>query len=51
MKRSEVTLTLLRARIARTDEARIAHLLVGIYSLLCAIADDMDIFENEDEEQ
>ena len=50
MKRSEVTLTLLNARIARTDEARIAHLLVGIHSLLYAIADNMDIFEDDEEE-
>lgn len=50
MKREQITNTLLNARIARTNEQRAVHLLLGIYNLLYAIAEDMDIFEDEKED-
>lgn len=49
MKRSEINTTLLNTRIARDNTARCAHLLLGIYQLLVAIAEDMDIFEEDEE--
>lgn len=50
MKREDVRLTLLNARICRTEEARAAMLLVGIHELLYAIAEKMDVFEDDEEE-
>jgi len=50
MKRKSVQLTLLKARIARTNEARATLLLVGIHELLYAIANKMGVFEDEDDD-
>lgn len=51
MKRSEVELTLLNARIARTNEARAIHLLLGIHKLLYAVAEEMGVFEEDEEDE
>lgn len=51
MNRKNVQLTLLNARIARTNEARMAILLTGIHELLYYIADEMGIFEDDEEEE
>lgn len=49
MKRSDINATLLNTRIARDNTDRCAHLLLGIYQLLAAIAEDMDILEEDEE--
>lgn len=49
MKRSDINTTLLNTRIARDNTARCAHLLLGIYQLLVAIAEEMDILEEDEE--
>lgn len=49
MKRKSIKATLLAARIATTNEGRMAVLLAGIYELLYAIAEKLDVFEDEDE--
>ena len=49
MKRSDINTTLLNTRIARDNTARCAHLLLGIYQLLVAIAEDMEILEEDEE--
>lgn len=51
MNRKNVQLTLLNARIARTNEARMAVLLTGIHELLYHIAEEMGIFEDDEEEE
>lgn len=51
MKRSDVEITLLNAKIARTNEARALHLLLGIHELLYAIADEMGVFDDDEEEE
>lgn len=51
MNRKNVQLTLLNARIARTNEARMAILLTGIHELLYYIAEEMGIFEDDEEEE
>ena len=48
MKRSQITNTLTNTRMALDNTARCAHLLLGIYQLLVAIAEDMDIFEEDE---
>lgn len=49
MKRSQIITTLTNTRIAQDNTARCAYLLLGIYQLLVAIAEDMDILEEEEE--
>ena len=49
MKRKSVEITLLGARTATTNEDRMAILLVGIHELLYAIAEELGVFEDEDE--
>ena len=49
MKRSEVELTLLNAKIARTNEDRAIPLLLGIHKLLYAVAEEMGVFEDDEE--
>lgn len=49
MKRSQINTTLLNTRIAHDNTARCAHLLLGIYQLLVAIAEEMDILEEDEE--
>lgn len=49
MKRSDINTSLLNTRIARDNTARRAHLLLGIYQLLVAIAEEMDILEEDEE--
>ena len=54
MNRKNVQLTLLNARIARTNEARMAILLTGIHELLYHIAEEMEemgVFEDDDDEE
>ncbi len=51
MNRKNVQLTLLNARIARTNEARMAILLTGIHELLYYIAEEMGIFEDDEEDE
>lgn len=51
MKRENVERTLLRARIARTDESRSTILLVGIHELLYAIAEQLGCFDEDDDEE
>lgn len=51
MNRKNVQLTLLNARIARTNEARMAILLTGIHELLYYIAEEMGIFEDDEKEE
>lgn len=51
MNRKNVQLTLLNARIARTNEARMAILLTGIHELLYCIAEEMGVFEDDDDEE
>lgn len=51
MNRENVRLTLLNARIARTNEARMAVLLTGIHELLYYIAEEMGIFEDDEEDE
>lgn len=51
MKRENVKHTLLRARIARTDESRSAIMLVGIHELLYAIAEQLGCFDEDDDEE
>lgn len=51
MNRKNVQLTLLNARIARTNEARMAVLLTGIHELLYYIAEEMGIFEDDEEDE
>ena len=51
MNRKNVQLTLLNARIARTNEARMAILLAGIHELLYYIAEEMGIFEDDEEDE
>lgn len=51
MNRKNVQLTLLNARIARTNEARMAILLTGIHELLYHIAEEMGVFEDDDDEE
>ena len=51
MNRKNVQLTLLNARIARTNEARMAVLLIGIHELLYYIAEEMGIFEDDEEDE
>ena len=51
MKRKSVQLTLLNARITRTNEARAVILLTGIHELLYAIAEELGVFEDEDEDK
>jgi hypothetical protein len=51
MKRENVKLTLLHARLARTDESRSAVLLVGIHELLYAIAEQLGCFDEDDDEE
>lgn len=51
MKRKSVQLTLLNARITRTNEARAVILLAGIHELLYAIAEELGVFEDEDEDK
>lgn len=50
MNRKNVQLTLLNARIARTNEARMAILLTGIHELLYHIAEEMGVFEDDDDD-
>lgn len=50
MNRKNVQLTLLNARIARTNEARMAILLTGIHELLYYIAEEMGVFEDDDDD-
>jgi hypothetical protein len=49
MKRESVQITLRGARSALTSEGRMAVLLAGIYELLYAIAEELGVFEDEDE--
>jgi hypothetical protein len=51
MNRKNVQLTLLNARIARTNEARMAVLLTGIHELLYYIAEEMGIFDDDEEDE
>lgn len=51
MNRKNVQLTLLNAHIARTNEARMAVLLTGIHELLYYIAEEMGIFEDDEEDE
>ena len=51
MKRKSVQLMLLNARITRNNEARAAILLTGIHELLYAIAEELGVFEDEDEDK
>lgn len=51
MKRKAIEATLLGARIATTNEGRMAILLVGIHELLYAIAEELGVFEDEDEDE
>ena len=51
MNRKNVQLTLLNARIARTNEARMAILLTGIHELLYHIAEEIGVFEDDDDEE
>jgi len=50
MKRENVKLTLLNARIARTDESRSTIMLVGIHELLYAIAEQLGCFDEEEDD-
>ena len=50
MKRESVELTLRNAIIARTNETRAIVLLAGIHELLYAIAEELGVFENEDDD-
>lgn len=49
MKRSDITATLQDASRAGTAEGRSSFMLVAIFQLLYAIAEDMDVFEDEEE--
>lgn len=51
MNRKNVQLTLLNARIARTNEARMAILLTGIHELLYYIAEEMGVFDDDEEDE
>lgn len=51
MKRKDVKRTLLRARIARTDESRSTIMLVGIHELLYVIAEQLGCFDEDDDEE
>ena len=51
MKRSQIITTLTNVKIAQDNTARCTQLLLGIYQLLVAIAEDMDILEEEEDEE
>ena len=51
MKRKSVQLTLLNARITRTNESRAVILLAGIHELLYAIAEELGVFGDDDEDE
>lgn len=51
MNKKNVQLTLLNASIARTNEARMVILLTGIHELLYYIAEEMGIFEDDEEDE
>ena len=51
MNRKNVQLTLLNARIARTNEARMAILLTGIHELLYYIAEEIGVFDDDEEDE
>lgn len=50
MKRSQIISTLTKTKMAMDNTARCTHLLLGIYQLLVAIAEDMDILEKDENE-
>lgn len=50
MKRKDVSDYLQLAMVARTDALANRHLLMGILLMLYGIAEHLDIFENESEE-
>ena len=50
MKRDIVQRTLDKAAIARSYEHRACLLLVGIHELLYAIAERLDVFDDDEEE-
>lgn len=50
MKRSDVSDTLRLAMVARTDALANRHLLMGILLMLYGIAEQLDVFENENGE-
>ena len=51
MNRKSIEITLLNARIARTNEARMTVLLAGIHELLYHIAEKMGVFEDDNDEE
>lgn len=49
MTRDQVKITLLHARIAKSNVTSQTILLVGIHELLYAIAEEMGVFEEDDD--
>lgn len=50
MNRKRIEITLLNARIASTNEARMAVLLTGIHELLYYIAKEIGVFDDDDDD-
>lgn len=51
MKQSDINSTLLNVRLARSEEAQQSHIMLGILQLLYVIAERLDAFEEEEEDE